>query len=274
MKKINMFKCVYFLFISISIIALSCKKDNSPPAPSLPPQSSFVIEFSDFSNGVSGSLPFSVTKSVEVLSNYQTAALKVAYWNTLLYLKTAIPTACFKEAFNHKGSYLSTNTWEWKYDLTLGTNNITSKLQAKLVTDSVQWKMLISAAGDSVTITDFIWFTGISALDGSGGSWTINESPSLPNPLFSINWTKRNYQIGNVQYTYVKPGEPATGNYIEFGSLDSTLVVNNKYYKVYTVIPVPYTIEIDWNSASKAGRYRDINGWHCWDSNKLNINCN
>ncbi len=274
MKKFNRSKCAYFLFISFAIVAVSCKKDNSPSPPSLPPQSSFVIDFTNFSNGASASLPSVFTKSFEVLTNYQAAALKVGYWNTILYLKTAIPAACFKEAFKHKGSYLSTNTWEWKYNLTLETNNIAAKLQAKLITDSVQWQMLISVTGDSLAITDFVWFTGTSALDGSGGTWIINESPSLPNPLFSINWIKRNSQIGSVQYTYVKPGENATGNFIKFGTKDSTLVVNNVYYILHNVNPVTYDIDIEWNSMSKAGRYQDINGWHCWDSGKLNINCN
>lgn len=97
MKKNNILKPVSFLFISSLLIFTSCKKDNNPAAPALPPQMSFVIDFSDFS-GISGaSLPNSNVKSDQVLSNYQTAALTVGYWNTILYTRTAIPTACSRK---------------------------------------------------------------------------------------------------------------------------------------------------------------------------------
>jgi hypothetical protein len=274
MKKNNTLKSVYILFFGLLLITFACKKDNTPAAPDIPPQSTFIMDFSAFGNGTSESIPPSVTKSGQLLTNYQTAALTVGYWNTILYLKTAIPTACFKEAFNHKPSYLGSNSWQWKYSVAVGNYNVTSKLQAMLVTDSVLWKNMISVSSDSLNVTDFIWFTGISALNGGGGSWTINESPSLPNALFSITWVKRSNLIGSIQYTYVKDGEQATGDYIKFGTKDSSQVVNNVYYVLHKANPVAVDTDIEWNSVTKAGRYHDINGWHCWDSNKLDINCN
>ena len=277
MKNFNIFKPVFLLIISIVLITNSCKKDNSPAAPELPPQASFIVDFSDFSNGASANLTTSVTKSVEILTNYQTAAITVGYWSTVLYLRTAIPAACFKEAFKHHARYLGSSAWQRKYTLSIGTANISAKLESRLITDSVQWKMMISVTSDSLNVTDFIWFTGISSLDGTGGTWIVNESPSLPNPLFAINWSKRTNLLRSIQYTYVKPGEVATGNFIKFGSKDTTFQVTNVYdlyYILHSVNPVPFDFEIDWNSAGKNGRYQDINGWHCWGTAKQNINCN
>jgi hypothetical protein len=273
MKNLHLGKPVLLLILSFPIIYFACKKDNSNSPPPLPPQSSFIIDFSDFSSGLNGSLPHSDLKSTEVLTNYQTAALAVVYWSTILALETAIPTACFKEAFNHKGTYITKNTWEWKYNITIGSNNITSRLDANLLTDSVQWKMFISVAGDSLSITDFVWFTGTSRLDGTEGYWILNESPAIDNPIFLINWTKRNDLTKSIKYTYVKPDETATGNYIKFGTRDTALIYNI-YYILHKERPIAFDTNIEWNSTSKAGRYDDINGWHCWDSGKLDANCN
>jgi len=273
MKNFIANKLFLLLILCFPIIYNACKKDNSNTPPPLPPQSSFIIDFSDFSSGLTGSIPQSTLKSTESLTNYQVAALAVTYWSTVLYLNSAIPIACFKEAFNHNGTYLTTNTWEWKYNLTIGASSITTRLQAKLLTDSIQWKMFVSVSGDSLSITDFVWLTGTSSLARTGGNWTLNESPSLPIPLFSIIWTRKNDMIGSVQYTYVKPDETATDNYIKFGTKD-TSVTYNVYYILHKERPLTFDTKIEWNSITKAGRYNDINGLHCWDSGKLNASCN
>lgn len=133
--------------------------------------------------------------------------------------------------------------------------------------------MYISVTGDSLSITDFIWFTGTSAVNGTGGSWTVNESPSLPNPLFTIDWVKQTSMVASIQYTYVKPDESATGNFIKYGTKDTTQL-NDAYYVLHQQNPVVYDVNIEWNARTKAGRYHDINGWHCWDASKNDINCN
>jgi hypothetical protein len=273
MKKSNSGLLSLLLVIIIPLAISGCKKDASHPAPELPPQSSFIVDFSDFSSNLKSSAGLSDLKSTETLTNFQTAAVMVAYWNTILSLYTAIPVACFKEAFNHKASYTSANTWEWKYNLSLGSKNISSQLQAVLLTDSVQWKMTISVTGDSLSIDNFVWFTGTSRLDGTQGYWVLNESPASDNPLFVIDWTKRLDLTKSVKYTYVKPDETATGNYIKFGTGDTTTTYN-VYYILHQERPIVFDTNIEWNSTSKAGRYNDIDGWHCWDTNRLNINCN
>ena len=273
MKAFHIGASIFLFVFCILLVCVTCKKDNSNPPPALPPLNSFIVDFSDFTSSSTGTLPQSLLKSTEVLSNYQAAALTVSYWNSILYLNTAIPAACFKEAFNHKGIYITTNTWEWNYSVADGANTITSRLQAILVTDSVKWKMYISASGDSLSLTDFLWITGTSSLAGTGGSWILNESPAIPNPLFSINWSRDNNLSGSIQYTYVKPGTDATGNYIKFETKDTALTLDHFYF-IHKERPVNFDTKIQWNARTKAGRYYDINGWHCWDSGKLDVACN
>lgn len=225
------------------------------------------MDFSSFSSKKNGSI---------LITNWQYSVLSVSYWNIILYANCAIPVVAFQKATEQKASYIDNNTWEWKFKVGADSLTINAKLQGKIVTDSVEWKMYISTTKSGNTSADFLWFTGASALDQTGGWWLLNENPVSTNPLLKINWTKKGENEGTLKYTYVKSNDPAAGGYIEYGTKDDLLY--DTYYTIYGKTHDDY-INIEWNKTTKEGRIKSSviytnNEWHCWNSSFANITCN
>jgi ribonuclease I len=125
--------------------------------------------------------------------------------------------------------------------------------------------------------TDFLWLEGTSQLDGSGGQWTLNESPQSSVALIQVDWTKSGASVGTVKYTYLK-ADTYVNNYIEYRKTSDTPF--DSYYKVsLTNIRGTFVCDVEWNSTTKNGRVKcaDYLGsnslWYCWDANKINIPC-
>ena len=259
--------------VSLSILAVNCKKDkiNEDP-PQLPPKTSMVMDFSDFSSAT-----IDYTKNIDSTSyaNHNWAGLNVGVWNLILTVRLAIPVASFYEAFNHQYVEEGDNLWSWSYSFVAQNTNHTAKLTAMYIESNqkIQWDMFITK--DNV-YSNFHWYTGYSAISGLEGNWTLNESNIKPTPLLSIDW-HRNTSTGSsdIKYTNVAPGGIENGGYIYYAvspgaSLDATYDIFNKGEN--------NLINIQWNKNSKNGRIKDAKhylnpDWHCWDSSFLDCNC-
>ncbi len=266
MKKVMFSMLVIGVIFSISFT--SCKKEQNKPAPELPPQSSFVMDFSDFSN------PDDTLASRELATyyNWGYAYANVAVWNTIIKVGLAVPVAAFKESFKHEAIYHpDENNWTWSYNFVAGGVMHEAELTGYILNDTVNWEMRITKDGQ---YSDFLWYYGKNSYDRSGGYWILYEKPSNPSELLRIDWTYDGNGIGDIKYTNIVPGGDENGGYIYYGTMDGDMT---RFYHIYNKGKDNLT-EIEWNHADHHGHVKDPlkygdTDWHCWDTLLKDVDC-
>lgn len=264
------------IIIVISFIALiiSCGDDHSTDsqnqAPTIPPQSSFKINFDEFPDTSS---TLGMDKQIASKINWGLASANVKFWNSVLTVTLAIPAAAFIEAFNHQPVQQKDDSWLWKYSISFNGETFTAKLIGMDYSYRVDWKMLLSKSG---SYTDLEWFTGSSNSNATEGNWVVNKNPDLPSPFISIEWQRNvEEETANVKYTLVSPTIQYNGSYINYGKTNE--VPLNRFYQIFNSENNNLT-DIKWNHESKFGRVKDLlffqnTNWHCWDENLDDANC-
>lgn len=251
------------------LLTTGCKKKDEP-APNLPPQSSFVMDFSDFSNPNDTLVP----REIATYNNWGYSYGNVVVWQALLTVGLSVPVASFVESFNHEAVYHpDQDNWTWSYNVTVGMTVYEAELTGYLQSDSVVWEMRVTKGTE---FAGFLWYYGTSALDETGGYWVIQENEDLVNPkvFLRIDWNKFADSTAEISYTNIRPEDPQNGAYISYGT---TLNDLNRFYQIYNKAADNLT-EIEWSSVNKNGRVKDPDHfadelWHCWDGNLLDINC-
>ncbi len=256
------------MFVFISFLALhGCKNDKDEPSPGLPPESSLVMDFSDFQNADT-----TLKRDMETYHNWWWAASNVVVWNTFITVGMAIPIASFREAFNHEAIYdPDLESWTWSYNFTGGGAIHLASLQAALVQDSVLWKMYISKQG---AFSDVLWYYGTSDLDATGGYWIMNKDPLNPVQMLNITW-HRNAILGtaDIKYLNIIPDSEENGGYIHYGITNDTPF--NAFYDIFNKGKDNLT-NIQWNRITRAGEVKDPDHfgdteWHCWNEMKQDV---
>jgi len=275
-KKISTIIAILVL-LTTHLFFTSCNKDDpSAPqedAPPIPPASTFFIDLDEFPDTTqSPSLPLSGQPGFNKILSHQNwgwAALNIAVWNTAITLTMIVPVAAFVESFNHEPVQQPDGSWLWSYNFSATGAVHTAKLSARAESGDIHWKMLISRQG---AYTDFEWYTGVSNLVATEGTWRLNMDPntSPPTPFLDIEW-HRNPQAGSadVKYTNIIPGHIANGDYLFYGINNETPY--NAFYDVFSN-NAGNLVEIEWDRAEnqKDGRIKDPNHfgddqYHCWD---------
>jgi len=260
--------------LAVIVLIISCEDDKTTnpqdQAPTIPPQSSMVINFEEFPDTASGSTPENRILSKR---NWGWAAGNVAVWNSILTLTLAVPVTAFIEAFNHQPVKQTDGSWLWQYGVAVQEELFTAKLYGKTVTEGVEWKMLLSKSG---AYTDFEWYTGFSNLPATEGTWTLNKDPNIPTPFLYIEWN-RNITEGtaDVKYTNIVPANPENGSYIHYGKTNE--IPHNRFYQIFGAAE-NRMIDIKWNYEAHFGRVMDTiyfedTNWHCWDERLDDTSC-
>ncbi len=261
------------LLAGLLFIPTACNKteeDVKPSeAPEIPPESTFAIDFSDFSNADTTGY-----KSTQTYQNWWWAASHVLAWNTVLTVTFAVPVAAFRESFNHAPVYDPDNgNWIWSYNfIAQGTVHL-AELHGKVENDTVTWEMYISKAN---AFSGFLWYYGIASISNKAGEWHVNENPNNPGEIIKIVW-HRNPAAGeaDIKYINVKENAPENGAYIYYGV--NTDPAFNAFYNIYSAQNDNLT-DIMWHRTDKNGRVMDEihfgdTNWHCWDENLMDITC-
>jgi hypothetical protein len=262
-------------FVALAIVVSSCsKKDTTSPedeAPSIPPISSFVIDFSDFTSTGPLSKPGHLDK-ILTTRNWGWAAGNVVVWNTVLTVTLAVPVAAFVESFKHEPVRMPDGSWVWSYDFEVFEIPHSASLHGTIDNGEVHWDMYISKQG---AYTDFHWYTGNSDFLATEGTWTLSMNPDDPMPFLDIVW-HRDLQnaSGDIKYTNIIPDDPGNGGYISHGASNRT---HDAFYIIYHKVVDNHT-EIEWNRISKEGRLRDTlhfgdADWRCWDGQLQDRDC-
>ena len=77
----------------------------------------------------------------------------------------------------------------------------------------------------------------------------------------------------SLEYTYVEPGQAETNSYIRWEYIPGA-----DYDARYTISLSTGMINIEWDTATKAGRVKDPvyfedSEWHCWNDLLQDIDC-
>ena len=272
MKKMRIALLLAFMLVVI-VIQQGCKKDHGDP-PAVPPQSSFIMNFSDLDSAkVTSKFHGAKLDSIGQYSNYVFAAGNVVVWNVILTVGLAVPVASFIHAFSYQSTWSNQdNAWVWKYDFTVLVT-YSAKLKAQVSGSTVHWEMYISQQNG---FQDFLWYEGDSQLDNSQGTWTLYDNPNSNTELLGIVWhNDNNNGTSDITYTNIVPGGAENGGYIAYGITTDTTY--NAYYYIYNKGMNNLT-SIEWNVTQKNGHVSDSlhfgdSNWYCWDVDYSDINC-
>ncbi len=261
------------LVLTASILS-TCKKDNGK-APVLPPLESLTIDFTNFATLKKSANTIADTKGTNN-SNWEFAATVAGIWKGILTTTLAVPVSAFKLAIDQDPVFLSNKTWQWSYSVSAVGITYKARLTGQLSGTDVLWKMYVTREGTG-GFTEFVWFSGTSKVDGSGGQWILNESAAVPEAFLQIDWTKTDATVGSVKYTFVKNNDAHKGGYIEYGLTSGAL---NAFYNIHYFNEVKFSdVNVEWNTTTFNGRVKSLDyltppgTWFCWDSNKVNTTC-
>lgn len=281
-------KLTYLILIFFLVVLSGCQQNesnqpdnaNTPEinqtAPEIPPP--FTMSLPEaFSNNlftVQSQSDGSITAqsvTAQSIFNFGYAAINVGVWNTVLAINLAVPTAAFLESFRHLPSLRSDDIWVWSYSVTVAGIIHTVELHAQINEEEVFWEMYVTKPGNYL---DFNWFSGVSAVDGSGGTWTLRKDPDDPKPYLAIEWSRdKETNTGSALYSNVLSGSDDNGSYIFYGI--TTDQPYNAFYDIYST-RIDHFVEIEWNRSDKSGRVRNPyffldEDWHYWDDNLQDI---
>ena len=274
----NMKKVLTLLLLTVFMASLltGCKKKKGDP-PILPPDESFLMDFSNFESGKSVNYS-EFEKGVEN-SNWEFAALVTGYFRVITAATLIVPIAAFEVAVDHNTPvWLEEKTWQWSYSVSVASVTYKARLVGQIVASSVQWKMYITKEGTG-GFAEFLWFEGTTTINATGeptaGKWTLNESSAVQQPLLQIDWTKSGTSIATVKYTYLKTGN-FKNSYIEYGKTTGNF---DSYFNINYYNGTAFSdMDVEWSSTGLNGRvmcslwFGDSN-WHCWNSNLANMVC-
>lgn len=257
------------VFILFLLVGSGCKKEPEEK-PSIPPESSFVMDFSGFSDASDTVTKKSKgTDSVVVKYNHWgTAFIKVAIWNVVIAVQAAVPVAAFKESFNHEAVWNKKDKlWEWTYTYAHSSGNYDAKLTGEVVGETVNWSMYISKTSGLGTFSNFLWYTGTSRFDNTSGSWTLNDR-ATDNPYIQIDWHKNADGTSDIKYTNVVPNGNENGGYIKYGLVNDTAY--DAFYTIYNK-GLNNLVNIEWHRTKHDGRIKDPlafgnSEWHLWNT--------
>ena len=268
----------YFLAIGLLLILQSCAKDdnNAPDnlkAPELPSMAYFTIPTQTF--GLVDNNEVSTTRNNK--SNWIHAGLSILAWNSVVFVHTAVPIAAFGHAFDYEAVYIGDMTWEWKYEYQSpadqGSKKYDVSLTGQYISDQeeVAWTMTVTEQGNG---TSFIWYEGVTAVGNTTGSFTVNKDPGNPKPYMNISYTRKPASNDiTIRFSNVDVDAEGYGDYIEWRTSNGA-----DYDRAYDVFNKNDLLEIEGNSINENGRVKhpshfNDSEWHCWNSNKVNIDC-
>jgi hypothetical protein len=250
-----------------AVLPAACNGRNSQSTPpEIPPASTMAIDFSNFMDGRQNQqvLPF---------ANWSWAAGNVGIWNVILTATLAVPVAAFAESFNHEPQLMDDGTWVWSYEVMVGGLAHSARLQAVIVRNQVEWEMFVSQEG---SYQEFLWFTGVSNMSRTAGTWTLNKEPADPQDFVLIEWQRDEDDMpAEIKYTNITPQSEDHGSFINYGLVESGTF--DAFYDLYGSAE-NRRIDIEWNRTTKVGRVTDSQhfgdgDWRCWNEELVDTTC-
>ncbi|MEM0996566.1 MAG: hypothetical protein AAGN35_05790 [Bacteroidota bacterium] len=258
------------LALSLVFVLASCGRQSDEPAPELPPEASFLMDFADFSDGkmANGRLSDDST-----YSNFGFAATNVLIWNVVIAVNAVVPVAAFGESFNHTPQWdRRLQRYVWEYSVTVLGRQYDASLQGWIDGADSRWEMYISQQRG---FQNFLWYSGRSAITRGNANWTLNRDPNAPTPYIAIEYNATSFNDARIRYTNIIPGDAGNGGYIEYRIVDDP--ERDRAYTIYGP-QENRMIEIEWSHFDLVGRVKDEihfgdSDWRCWDAGYIDVDC-
>ena len=266
---------LFSALLACLIVFSSCSEDDgeaNPTAPQLPPQESMSTNMGDFPSNGEGSVAY----STEERTNFNFAAGNVLFWQTILNVQLAIPVAAFQEAFNHSFEYLEADgIWKSEYAVSVGNKNVTATLYAERIDNQIEWEMYLSVPGE---FDNYLWFSGQSNVDNSGGTWTLYRSPAEPRAMLRIQWERESGSAIKSTYTLIDSQADKSGSYIEYGVSSEAEFTHYYEISVSSETEDDYDALIYYNQETRVGSVISVSYFgddaaRCWNNNFENTDC-
>ncbi len=268
-------KSIFLLGIFLVFLILSSCTDNSTApeleeAPEIPPESTFNMDFSEFSK--TGGFILDGNDADKTRPHFLFSAVTVGIWSAIVGVGMLIPSAAFVHALAQDPVRQDDGTWIWSYNFFAQGVRHTARLEASGENSGVRWDMFISRENG---FTDYHWFTGWSNLTGTEGYWELNEAED-EKKFLRIDWSRNTANtVATIRYTDIREGAATNGNYIEYGINEDELY--DAHFEIYDTVQ-DNRVNIEWNRTTGEGRvnapvhFGDSN-WYCWDANQMDVDC-
>lgn len=249
---------------------------------SLPPEASMVMDFESFNNQQAKTELEKAVQATEI-NNWGYSAIVVGVWNTALVTTLAVPVASFRSALHHKATYKGNALWEWNYTVDGFTSQYAARLTGEVAGNEVHWKMYITKTGIGA-FDEFMWFSGVSNIDGKTGYWILNHSAEFPENMMRIDWTIEDEEVASIKYTYTRElndnrqTDAFKSSFISYG------IQTGEFDVFYDLHAYDYSkqsfvdADIEWHRTNYNGRvmsesYFGDSDWHCWNDKGENKTC-
>ena len=270
-KMSSTFQISAFIFAVILIAGISsCKKEDKPEQPQLPPYESMIMDFSDFDQ-----TPSSSKAVINEYNNFINAYVSVAFWNSITTSTIIIPALAYSEMLLNSGDpdLIDDNTWVWTKQFGHHDVAYTATLTA-IRLNNEEFSMEMKIASAAYPDQGMVWFDGVVRYDHTHALWNLYKFDEGAVKVIEAEWNK-DFETGvsDLKYTFVEAGSDEYGSYIISG-VNPAL----EYDAYYTVSLSSNTVNIEWDKESKAGRiknpaYFEDSEWHCWNNMLVNIEC-
>ena len=271
----------FVLAISIFTSCVETPVDTPSAAPQLPDTETFTMPTAALDHTDSDTSAAATHTSGHTYRNWIYAGINLAVWHTVVVVNVAVPTAAFARAANETPVHIGNGVFEWAYQYqappALGGKNYDVVLTAEYINaaQEVEWIMTVSEQGG---FSNFEWYRGTSAVDGSESHFTVYHQPYNPEPYMQMDFQGGpNVANQSLRFTNIRPNRNDTGSYIEY-----RVEPNSPFNRAFDVNAGPNHpgkyVEIQWNEPSRDGRvkgpqfYNDTD-WHCWDAHQVDTDC-
>ena len=270
-------KTSYFIILLalIAFVFSSCVENVNPVpevAPELPAAEMYTMPTA------LGEADTAVTMSNgNTYKNWIHSGIHLLVWNTVIVANTAIPTAAFHLAVNETPVFIGNGTFAWSYQYQGPLQVYNIILTGKYINSGqdVEWVMNVSQVGG---YSNFEWYRGVVATDGTEATFTVNYRPNNPASYLTIHYQKDlSNDHASIRYTDVNTTSNSMGAYLEY-RVEPTSTFN-RAFDIKGGQNSPNTfIEIQWIAPTGEGRVKNADffndtNWHCWDQSRADTNC-
>jgi len=262
------------VWIVVAMAVAACNADSTGPVgagspPELPPLTSMAVDFSFFGAGGAGSAALGPDATM-VGPNFTTASLSVLVAQVVAVAVLAVPTATFAAALQAGATY-DDGVWHWRTEATTQGGTWSAHLSGTIQGADALWEMRVTSPSSATPpLQDFLWYSGVSKLDGSSGVWRMYDPASGAEAL-RIDWTHASAEAHALTINVTDSGAVEAGNYLMY-EVDGDLRTIR-----YFDASEGTTIEVGWNATTGEGYIiaPSYNGGDksCWDSAQNNVAC-
>lgn len=240
--------------------------DGNPP--SLPPERSMAMDFSNF-NGQNKAL----SATIQAKDNFSQAAFHAGLLKVIVDINLIIPRTFLKAASDADVQFNESKEWEWDYSSTAESNEYSVRLTASRdQTGATSWNFYVT--NSAFGLEDKLFFSGVSYEEGTKGSWSyysLLDSDGTVEKISQIEWTINNEDDLNLRLDVVSDRNDNMGDYIDYtleGATKTVVYYDAGENKETTLqwdmeTHVGFVIAPEYNNGQKA----------CWDENFEDVPC-